>query len=195
MLNAQQITICGLSCGLIMTTRQTIGTISRRQWFAGLMTTTLISLTGCADAVHSNLETIDNLQTLGQNAQQQQVPILLFVTAPDCRYCHQLERDVIAPMLKNPRYAQGVIMRRLNIAQDQIIDFDGSVQDPIKVASRYRAQMTPTILFLAPAGNAISDKIQGVVQDIDQYGGMIDARLNEALAKLGNAYRIRHDAP
>jgi len=156
------------------------------------MVAPLLAFTGCEAAKASDLQTVTDLQSLGQQAHSDRLPIMLFVTAPNCRYCHQLERDVIQPMLKNKEYTHKLLLRRLDLGQDTIIDFDGNTKDIMVTAKRYKAQLTPTIVFLAPNGAVIEENILGVVADTDQYGGMIDARLNSALIKLGNHARITH---
>ncbi len=166
--------------------------ISRRLLLSSALLLPLLGIGACDAAKPSDLMTVNDLSSLAQEAQTAKLPILLFATAPHCRYCHQLERDVIQPMLKNKQYQQKVLMRRLDLGQDTIVDFDGQTQDIMRVAKRYKAQLTPTIVFLAPDGSIIEDHILGVVADIDQYGGMIDARLNSALSKLGNPARILH---
>lgn len=166
--------------------------ISRRLLLSATLLLSLFGLGACEAAKHSDLITVTDLSALAQEAQTARLPILLFVTAPNCRYCHQLEDDVIQPMLKNKQYQQKVLMRRLDLGLDTIVDFDGQRKDSMRVVKRYKAQLTPTIIFLAPDGSIIEDRILGVAADIDQYGGMIDARLNSALSKLGNPVRITH---
>jgi thioredoxin-related protein len=129
---------------------------------------------------------------LSAEASTQNLPIMLFVTSPSCGYCHILERDVIVPMLKNSHYQDKVLLRRLDLGQNQMVDFDGQTKDPMRIAARYKAQLTPTIVFLAPDGKQLQDHILGVVKDVDQYGGMIDSRLNRSLELLGNTLRIDH---
>ena len=166
--------------------------ITRRNLLLGLGVGFPLLFSGCGEAISSPVETVTDLAALATDASTRNLPIMLFVTAPHCRYCHQLERDVIVPMTKNPRYAPLVLLRRLDLGTGQVIDFNGQTQDPVRLASRYKAQLTPTILFLSPSGEILADKIQGVVQDIDQYGGMIDQRINQALSRLGNTARIVH---
>jgi len=153
---------------------------------------TSLFLWGCTDAQSVEIETTTNLIQLSAEASQQQIPIMLFVTSPSCGYCHILERDVIVPMLKNAHYQDKVLLRRLDLGQNQMIDFDGETKDPMRIAARYKAQLTPTIVFLAPNGQQLQDHILGVVKDVDQYGGMIDSRLNRSLEMLGNPLRIDH---
>jgi hypothetical protein len=48
-------------------------------------------------------------------------------------------------------------------------------------------------LAWSPDGQKITESILGVAADLDLYGGMIDARINQALEKLGNTARILHN--
>lgn len=162
--------------------------LTRRTLLAHLLTLPLLSVTACS-AAGLQLPEITNLQQAAQSAAQSRIPLMLFVSAPDCHYCHQLERDALAPMLLGQRYTDKVILRRFNLAREQIIDFDGTPQDPMRIAGRYRAQLTPTLLFLSPDGQEIAPRILGVT-DLHQYGGMIDARLDQALQTLGNPARV-----
>ncbi len=165
---------------------------SRRRFLTSLVLLPLLGLFGCSDAKESNILTVDNLAQLAIEAKAKNIPIMLFVTAPYCGYCHQLERDVIVPMLKNPRYAPLVLVRRFDLGKDTAIDFDGVSRETMRIATRYKAQLTPTLVFLSPDGQQLTEHMLGVAADLDLYGGMIDARINQALEKLGNAGRIVH---
>lgn len=165
---------------------------SRRTFLTYFMHLPALGLLGCAHAKDPVMIEVDNLAHLAAQAQTENIPILLFVSAPYCGYCHQLERDVIVPMLKNPRYAPLVLVRRFNLGKENIIDFDGTPKDTMSIALRYKSQLTPTLVFLSPKGGLLADHIIGVATDLDLYGGMIDARLNQALERLGSTQRIEH---
>lgn len=172
--------------------------ITRRQFLSFSAVTFSAAFPVCqAMSLHGHRSTLeieetDNLQALAREAASKAVPIVLFITAPDCHYCHQLERDAIQPMLKNQQYKNALLLRRFNIANNQVIDFDGQTRNPIRIAGRYRAQLTPSILFLSPHGEEIAEKLQGVAYATELYGEMIDARLNQSLQKLQNPLRITH---
>ncbi len=165
---------------------------SRRRFLTSLVLLPLLGVFGCSDAKESNILTVEHLAQLAIEAKEKNIPIMLFVTAPYCGYCHQLERDVIVPMLKNPRYAPLVLVRRFDLSKDSITDFDGNTKDSMRIATRYKAQLTPTLVFLSPDGQQLTEHILGVAADLDLYGGMIDTRINQALKKLGNTQEIVH---
>ena len=166
--------------------------LTRRRFLMNVALLPLLTAMGCSDAHETTILTVDNLAVLASEAKTKNIPIMLFVTAPYCGYCHQLERDVIVPMLKNPRYAPLVFVRRFDLSKDSITDFDGNTKDSMRIATRYKAQLTPTLVFLSPDGQQLTEHILGVAADLDLYGGMIDTRINQALEKLGNPERIIH---
>jgi thioredoxin-related protein len=167
--------------------------ISRRLLLSSLiLLLPFFMIAGCESASPSSLVTTNNLAELATEAKKTNIPIMLFVSAPDCHYCHQLERSVIAPMLKNARYPQFVLLRRFNLGADQVVDFDNTVKDPLNIAARYHAQLTPTIIFLSADGERLTDNIIGVAANLDLYGGMIDSRINQALSRLGNPAQLNH---
>jgi thioredoxin-related protein len=167
--------------------------IARRTLLNTLTLLPLVTLFSCANSTSPSVITTDDLSHLSAEAKAKNLPIMLFVTAPYCGYCHQLERDVIVPMLKNARYNHYVLVRRFDLGKDTIIDFDGNAAESAQIAARYQAQLTPTLIFLSPDGKPLADNIKGVAADLDLYGGMIDGRINQALEKLGNTQRIRYD--
>ena len=167
--------------------------IARRTLLSTLTLLPLVTLFSCANSTNPSVLTVEDLAQLAAEAKTKNLPIMLFVTAPYCGYCHQLERDVIVPMLKNARYGQYVLVRRFDLGKDSIIDFNGNAVESAQIAARYHAQLTPTLIFLSPDGKQLADNIKGVAADLDLYGGMIDGRINQALEKLGNTQRIRYD--
>lgn len=165
----------------------------RRHFLLSLVLLPLLGIMGCSDAKESSIVSVDSLAQLANEAKTKNIPIMLFVTAPYCGYCHQLERDVIVPMLKNSRYTPLVLVRRFDLGKSSMIDFDGNTKDPMRIAARYKAQLTPTLVFLSSDGQQLTEHVLGVAADLDLYGGMIDSRINQALEKLGNAMRIVHN--
>ena len=164
--------------------------MNRRYFLNSLILLPFLNMLGCADAKEVKIAEVDDLSHLAAEAKARNIPIMLFITAPYCGYCHTLERDVIVPMLKNPRYEPLVLLRRFDLGKESIVDFNGNTHDRMQIAKRYKAQLTPTLIFLSPDGEKITDTIWGVAADIDLYGGMIDGRINQALEKLDNAQRL-----
>lgn len=137
-----------------------------------------------------------DLRADGQLSRQQHLPILLVLEQEGCHYCAVLEREVIRPMLASGDYVgKKVILRKLDIAgESPLRDFDGRSVTAAEFARRYKAHVTPTLLFLDQDGRELAPKMVGV-SNLDFYWSYLDEALDTALAKLepcrpGGEYRV-----
>lgn len=126
-------------------------------------------------------ETVD-LYSLGEQANQKDVPILVMFSQTGCAYCSILEEQYLRPMLKSGDYKDKVIIRKIKIDSfDMLRNFDGSKIDASDFAGKYRAYVTPTMVFLDNKGNELTKRLMGVgtegffANEIDQA---IDISLN-----------------
>ena len=121
-----------------------------------------------------------NLQADGLTAHQRHVPILLMFAQEGCSWCHYVEEDQLKPMLRNADYRARVIIRRV-MTDDlgNITDFDGSPTDANRLAMRYNATLTPTIVFVDEHGKALARNLVGV-SNTEFYGGDLDQALAES---------------
>ena len=126
-------------------------------------------------------ETVD-LYLLGERANQKDVPILVMFSQTGCTYCSILEDHYLRPMLKSGEYRDKVIIRKVKIDSfDTLRNFDGSQIDASDFAGKYRAYVTPTMVFLDHKGNELTKRLMGVgtegffANEIDQA---IDTSLN-----------------
>lgn len=112
------------------------------------------------------------------------MPILLVVSQSFCPYCEQLEREILVPMLLSGEYRGRVIIRELlTDAGVTVRDFDGRSVEAADIAARYRAWITPTLLFLDERGREIVPRIRGF-NTPSLYGYYVDAAIAQALARL-----------
>jgi len=125
-----------------------------------------------------------NLQSDGNLALEQRLPILLEFSALDCGYCRQLEDEFLIPMLISGDYAGKVVMRRLLLDTGaQVTDFNGERVAATQVASRYRAWVTPTMVFIDGRGHELAERIVGI-NTPELFGAYLDACIDTALLKL-----------
>jgi len=125
-----------------------------------------------------------DLQHDGKQALDRHLPILLVFSAVNCGYCHQLEDEFLKPMLISGEYTDKVIIRRLLLDTGQhTIDFDGTQQEAAAIASRYRAWLTPTIVFIDGNGRELAKRMIGI-NTPELFGGYLDACIDTALLKL-----------
>jgi len=126
-----------------------------------------------------------NLAQLGREAQRRHLPILLMFGLTECSYCHLVEEDFLKPMLRSGDYTDKVLIRRLDIDHRgaAITGFDGRATTLGALADRYGVTVTPTVVFLGPAGQTLAPTMVGVTTP-DYYGGYLDQHIDAALAKM-----------
>jgi thioredoxin-related protein len=110
------------------------------------------------------------------------VNLLLAVTREGCRYCAQLRREFLAPMIRSGEYVDKVRIREMMMEPDTAItDFSGQVTTTAKIAARYGVSITPTVLLLDSSGNSLRSPITGI-NNADMYGFYLDQAIAEATA-------------
>lgn len=125
-----------------------------------------------------------DLRADGATAQAQQLPILLEFSAIGCVYCRQLESEFLVPMLISGEYTDKVIIRRLLVDTGQhVTDFDGTTRAAADIASRYKAWVTPTIVFIDSTGREVAERMKGI-NTPELFGGYLDACIDTALLQI-----------
>ena len=117
-------------------------------------------------------------------AAERGVPLLVMFAQEGCAYCEVVESEFLRPMLISGDDDDRVVIRKLMLDSfDSIRDFDGDMVEVEDLAMRYRAPLTPTLVFLSPQGREIAPRLIGV-GTVDFYGGDLDDRIDRALTKL-----------
>jgi thioredoxin-related protein len=113
------------------------------------------------------------------------LPLLLMVTSQDCPYCYRLESEYLRPMWISGEYeGVTVLLRKLEVDQlREVRDFNGEVIGVKDFQRRYKAFLTPTLLFLNARGEQISERILGY-NTPELFGGYIYRGIDEAQARL-----------
>jgi thioredoxin-related protein len=125
-----------------------------------------------------------DLQADGRLARDRQLPILLVFSATGCAYCQQLEDEFLKPMLISGEYTDRVIIRRLLLDIGQhAIDFDGTQRTASAIATRYKAWVTPTLVFLDGTGREVAERMTGI-NTPEMFGGYLDACIDTALLRI-----------
>ncbi|MCK5361468.1 MAG: thioredoxin fold domain-containing protein, partial [Gammaproteobacteria bacterium] len=106
------------------------------------------------------------------------------VSQADCPYCELLKREILEPMLISGEYDGRVLIRELLIDSElPVRDFDGQAIAPDALAQRYRARLTPTVLFLDDRGRELTKPMIGI-NTVDFYGYYLDAAIDVARERL-----------
>lgn len=128
-------------------------------------------------------ETTD-LYSLGQDAHERDLPILVMFSQTNCTYCVVLEESYLRPMLKSGEYQDKVIIRKVMIDSfDSVRNFNGSKIDASDFAGNYRAYVTPTMVFLDHNGKELTNRLMGVGTE-GFFANEIDQSINHSLNRL-----------
>lgn len=173
------------------------------RWVSIALVASLFALSGCEQPANANsdlphnaaqggaLQELQNLETLGQQAREKNLPIMFAVGAEWCEFCHQLRDEVLSPMALGGDYdGKYMYMRYFSIDDDNPIPgIDGKPMSKAKWAYQKSADLTPTVIFIDGNGNEVAEKIIGIA-NIELYTTLIHKRLNEAYEKMDNPIRI-----
>ncbi len=102
-------------------------------------------------------------------------------TLTGCPYCDLVRNHYLLPMR-----AEGKVQAVQIDIRDRTTNlqgFAGETTTPADQARAWKARFAPTVLFLGPNGQELAERLVGVAVP-DFYGEYLEARLNEARAKL-----------
>jgi len=134
---------------------------------------------------------LQNLQSLGQESEQLQLPIMLMFGAEWCEYCELLNEYVFNPMVLGGLYdGKVVLMRHVGVDEDEPVpDWNGELIKKSKLAYKLDADLTPTVLFVDANGKEVAPRIVGI-PEITLYTSVIHRNLNIAYTNMGLNKRI-----
>lgn len=137
-----------------------------------------------AQAQEAQLQTATDLESLGEQAQDRALPILIMFSSDSCPYCTIMEESYLLPMLRSGEYKDRIIIRKIKIDDyDTLTNFDGSRIEAEDLPGRYRAWVTPTLVFLNSDGKEIAPKLVGIGTE-GFFAGDIDNAIDVALTHL-----------
>ena len=124
----------------------------------------------------------DDLALDAQNARENNKPIVFFVTADHCPYCERLRDEYFKFSPGDERF----ILREIELDQNpEVVDFAGEQSDHRKIADKYGIWLTPTVAFVGPDGEQLTDPIVGVLT-MDFYHYYFEEALGKSIDNLGN---------
>jgi thioredoxin-related protein len=123
-----------------------------------------------------------SLPVAARAAAQRGEPLVVLVSLPGCPWCELLRRNYLVPMRSETRPVAAVEVV-INDRQRAITDFDGRASHGQAISDRYRARITPTVLFLGPEGQELAPRIEGVAS-AELIGSVLDERLETARQRL-----------
>jgi thioredoxin-related protein len=129
------------------------------------------------------VEATDLLQD-GRQAEARHLPLLIMFSMEGCAYCEIVREEFLKPMLRNAEYRNKVLIREIHSdSYASLRDFDGKPVEAAELAHRYRASLSPTVVFLDPRGRELAERLVGVTTR-DYYGGFLDEAIEQSLQRL-----------
>lgn len=120
----------------------------------------------------------------GRISKNIEAPILLYFSAPDCRYCIKLEEAVLRPMLRSRDYDGRVLLRKIDWRSTVLVnDFVGERIALSALAERYEVKVTPTLVFVDSKGREAARRILGF-QSADFFWYYLDQRIKESRVEI-----------
>lgn len=154
-----------------------------RPHLSGLRLGLVLLWLATAGAYAEPVPAADDLQQLAAAIRADGTPLVLVVWAHDCPYCRVLDEQILRPLQASNELAGRALLRRLDIDSGSVRDFEGRRVDTWDFAERYRALLTPTVLFLDAEGNELAERMVGI-NNVDFYPAYLDRAIAQARERL-----------
>ena len=153
---------------------------------AGLLSALLVVT---AQAAMPSLPPATDLARDAEQATAMRKPVVLFFTQPGCSYCRIVRYDYLQPLMFERGERDPVLLREVSITSQRLLrTSDGRTMSEAELAARYRVQMTPTVMFVGPDGEPLTEPIVG--GNHPEYLRLFNRLHDEAAGKLSGK-RIR----
>lgn len=144
----------------------------------------LIASNAALAASQINIPLASNFEADGKMVNTTGALILLYFSAPDCRYCMRLEKEVLEPMLRGGDYDSLALLRKIDWrSESQVSDFLGRRISLHQLAERYAVKVTPTLVFVDSSGRELAPRILGF-RSADFFWYYLDQRIDQSRFKI-----------
>ena len=144
---------------------------------------TLLALIGTGSLYAAGVEIppANNLGETGRFSQQQGIPVVVFVSRDACPYCRTLRDTILGPMFTAGKFEHRAILVEVSLDRvDPFTGFENRQMTASAFGQFYRAEITPTLLFLDSEGHEIGKRIIGI-SNLEFYGHYLQKSIDEAL--------------
>ena len=149
-----------------------------------LLTLNTVSAIASDDGIVSALMEESNFQQLGKTMKEKSLGLVLMLHAEHCPYCELMEDEILSPMVKSGEYDKKVLIRKLQIDEARdIVNFSGDSVEPSYFSDKYKAYVTPTLVFLDYQGNERVTQMVGI-NTVEMFGGYLDIEIDKLAKKL-----------
>ena len=144
----------------------------------------LLSGTQSVFAVEGEIPHANNFVETGLMSRQQGIPAVVFVSRDACPYCRTLRDKVLKPMLTADKFEHRAILVEVSLDRAKpLTDFENRQMTAKAFGELYRAEITPTLLFLDSDGREIGKRIIGI-SNLELYGHYLQKSIDKALLAI-----------
>jgi len=130
---------------------------------------------------HFKLVEVTNFSVDAALSHREKIPIVLLVSQAYCPFCIQIKNEILGPMILSGDYENRILIREIFIDRgSKVRDFNGQESDSNMFINRYNVDLTPTLLFLNPKGEEITERIVGI-QTPELFYFYVDSAVQEAI--------------
>lgn len=135
-------------------------------------------------AAEREIPPANSFAEIGHLSVQQGIPVVVFVARDACPYCRTLRDQILKPMLVADKFAHRAILVEVSLDRvDPITGFENSQLTARDFGELYRAEITPTLLFLDSEGREIGRRLTGI-SNLELYGYYLQKSIDEALLAM-----------
>ncbi len=137
-----------------------------------------------SENIESALIEENNFQQLSKTMKEKNLGMVLLLHAEHCPYCALMENEILSPMVKSGEYDKKVVIRKLQIDEARdVIDFSGKTVEPSDISGKYKAFVTPTLVFLDYQGNERVEQMVGI-NTVEMFGAYLDIEIDKLTKEL-----------
>lgn len=157
---------------------------TRKRLATALTLLLMVVATESLFATGEEIPPVYNFSETGQNSKQKAIPITVFVSRVACPYCRTLRDTILMPMLAADKFEGRAILVEVSLDRtDPFIGFENQQMTARAFGQLYRAEITPTLLFLDSEGREIGKRVIGI-SNLEFYGHYLKKSIDEALLVL-----------
>ena len=130
---------------------------------------------------------LTSFEEVAKTARARGLPILVEFSTPWCRYCEALEQQVLKPLMRNDKYKNRIIIKKLEVNNySSIAGFDGTQYRTDELSRMYNVDLYPTLVFFDANGEEISRRIVGITV-LEYVAGDLEKAISAAVKDTATA--------
>lgn len=129
------------------------------------------------------MKTITDWDDVAQQAAHAALPVVVMVDQDDCPFCRRVESEFFAALIAGGEYDGRALFGKISIDAGANISVHGQEQPTRQFLREFKADFTPTILFLDWQKHELHESMVGMLTP-DYYIYYLEQGIQSAIARL-----------